>query len=204
MVSAGAFGNGKLAPSLPIGPTWFSARGRFVPGADPERSWTSPSACCTADSCRCASACCPPLLVSGVALFLSLLAAYYGGWVDFAISRVYDLSFAFPTILLGIAIGSALAINGINWGPIHVSGSNLWITTGIIAYTTVPYVGRPLRGELLLLRQKPFVEAAIACGTGPDPHHDPRSGRNVGWVPCLRSRHCPSAGILYSSRVCRT
>jgi peptide/nickel transport system permease protein len=101
------------------------------------------------------------------AVLLSLVAAYFGGWPDFIISRFFDLFFAFPVVLLGIALGAALAIKGLNWGPVHLQGGNIWIPTLIISYVLIPYVGRPLRGQVLSLREKEFIEAAIAQGASP-------------------------------------
>ena len=52
------------------------------------------------------------LICTFLAVILALLAGYYGGWSDWAITRVFDLICAFPVILLGIALGAALSING--------------------------------------------------------------------------------------------
>src|SRR5207237_24849 len=43
----------------------------------------------------------------------------------------------------------------------------LWIPTFVISYVLIPYIGRPLRGQILSLREKEFVEAATAQGAGP-------------------------------------
>ena len=102
-----------------------------------------------------------------IATFLALLAGFYGGWLDFVITRFFDLFYAFPVILLGIALGAALAINGIHLGPIKANSGNLMIPTLVISYVLIPYVGRPLRGQVLSLRQKEFVEASIAQGARP-------------------------------------
>src|SRR5207248_1977679 len=72
----------------------------------------------------------------------------------------------FPVILLAIALGAALAINGFHHFGINLNGSSLWIPTAVISYVLIPYVGRPLRGQILSLREKEFVEAAIAQGAG--------------------------------------
>ena len=83
------------------------------------------------------------------------------------ITRFFDLIWAFPVILLAIALGSALAINGVHWGPIRIASGSLWIPTIVISYVLIPYVGRPLRGQILSLREKEFVEAAISQGASP-------------------------------------
>ena len=96
-----------------------------------------------------------------------LLAGYFGGWTDFVITRFFDLIWAFPVILLAIALGSALAINGFHHFGINIESGSLWIPTLVISYVLIPYVGRPLRGQILSLREKEFVEAAIAQGASP-------------------------------------
>ena len=86
---------------------------------------------------------------------------------DWVISRFFDLIWAFPVILLGIALGTALSVNGFHHLGINLSGSSLWITVGVVAFVFIPYIGRPLRGQILALRQREFVEAATAQGAGP-------------------------------------
>jgi len=100
-------------------------------------------------------------------VILALVAGYFGGWIDFVITRFFDLFYAFPVVLLGIALGSALAINGFHHFGINIDNSSLWIPTLVISYVLIPYVGRPLRGQVLSLREKEFVEAAIAQGASP-------------------------------------
>jgi peptide/nickel transport system permease protein len=166
VVTAGGIVNGKLTSATPIGPTWFSAGGRFFLGADSVgRDVMVRMLYGGLVSLRVGIL--SALICTVVAVFLALLAGYFGGWIDFVITRFFDLFWAFPVILLGIALGAALAINGLNWGPIKMSGSNLWIPTLVISYVEIPYVGRPLRGQVLALREKEFVEAAIAQGAGP-------------------------------------
>jgi peptide/nickel transport system permease protein len=54
--------------------------------------------------------------------------------------------------------------NGLKWGPIHVDPSSLWVPAAIIAVVYVPYVFRPVRGQVLSIREKEYVEAAISQG----------------------------------------
>lgn len=102
-----------------------------------------------------------------LAVIIGLLAGFYRGWIDTVLSRVMDVVWAFPVLLLGIALGTALALGGFKLGFIHVAGDSLWIPILIIGCVYVPYMARPIRGEVLALRQKEFVEAAIAMGKGP-------------------------------------
>src|SRR5947209_13414516 len=102
-----------------------------------------------------------------VAILLALLAGYNGGSVDWIITRFFDLIWAFPVLLLAIALGSALQINGFHHFGISIAPGSLWIPTLVISYVLIPYIGRPLRGQILSLRQKEFVEAAIGQGASP-------------------------------------
>jgi peptide/nickel transport system permease protein len=70
-------------------------------------------------------------------------------------------------LLLAIALGTALALNGLHVGPISIQSGSLWIPILIISFVLIPYIGRPLRGQLLSLREKEFVEAAVSQGASP-------------------------------------
>src|SRR3954447_8454836 len=101
-----------------------------------------------------------------VALLLALVAGFFRGAVDVFLSRLMDLIWAFPIFLLAISLATVLltAPNGLQWGPVHVDPSSLWVPTLIIALVYVPYVYRPVRGQVLSVREKEYVEAAIAQG----------------------------------------
>jgi peptide/nickel transport system permease protein len=100
------------------------------------------------------------------ATIIALVAGYYRGVVDGVLSRTMDLIWAYPVILLGIALGTALAVGGLDFGLFTVSGSSLWIPAIIIGVVYVPYMAKPLRGQVLSLREKEFVEAARSQGAG--------------------------------------
>jgi peptide/nickel transport system permease protein len=102
-----------------------------------------------------------------VAVVVGLLCGYYRGWIDAVLSRVMDVVWAFPVLLLGIALGTALAVGGLNVGFVTIAGDSVWIPILIIGLVYVPYMARPIRGEILALREKEFVEAAVAQGKGP-------------------------------------
>jgi peptide/nickel transport system permease protein len=106
------------------------------------------------------------LVTTALAVVVGLLCGYYRGWIDAVLSRVMDVVWAFPVLLLGIALGTALALGGLKIGAITVAGDSLWIPILIIGCVYVPYMARPIRGEILALREKEFVEAAVAQGKG--------------------------------------
>ncbi|HEU5298942.1 MAG TPA: ABC transporter permease [bacterium] len=84
---------------------------------------------------------------------VGLTAGYYGGIVDNVLMRMVDVFLAFPVIVLAIAIIAVL-------GPSLV---NVMIALGLVAWTTY---ARVLRGQVLVLRELDFVQAARAVGTG--------------------------------------
>src|SRR6266508_779384 len=91
----------------------------------------------------------------------------YGGRSSL-LSRVMDIIWAFPVYLLAISISTELLTHssGFQFGPLHISASSLWTPTVIIAFIFVPYVYRPVRGQVLSVIKKEFVEAAVAQGAG--------------------------------------
>ena len=107
------------------------------------------------------------LITTVLAVAVGVLAGYYRGWIDAVLSRILDVVWAFPVLLLGIALGTTLALGGLRIGGVQIAGDSLWIPILVIAVVYVPYMARPIRGEVLALREKEFVEAAVAQGKGP-------------------------------------
>jgi peptide/nickel transport system permease protein len=102
------------------------------------------------------------------ATVVALIAGFFGGTIDALLSRLMDIIWAFPVYLLAISISTELLTHssGFQFGPVHVSASSLWLPTIIIAFIFVPYVYRPVRGQVLAVVNKEFVSAAIAQGAG--------------------------------------
>jgi peptide/nickel transport system permease protein len=98
-------------------------------------------------------------VIAGV--IVGMLAAYYGGWVDSAISRTLDVLLAFPILLLGIGLASACSLGN---GCLGIIRPGLGVVVLVIAIATFPYIARIIRGQVLSLREKEFVEAARSLG----------------------------------------
>jgi peptide/nickel transport system permease protein len=98
------------------------------------------------------------LLATAVSLIIGLIygtvAAYYGGVIDASLSRLMELMMAFPILLLAIALASAM------------QSSSLLVVILIIGFVNWTYIGRIVRGQVLSLRKREFVEAARALGAG--------------------------------------
>jgi peptide/nickel transport system permease protein len=97
-----------------------------------------------------------------IGVVLGMMAGYYRGWVDTLISRVIDITLAFPILLLALGIGSACSLgNGCAGGLIKPGLPTVIVAIVVINWT---YIARIVRGQVLSLREKEFVEAARAAG----------------------------------------
>ena len=111
------------------------------------------------------------LLIGGVATIIiivfgtlvGLLCGYFRGFIDAILRPLMELIWSFPPVILGVAVGTALALGGI--GPIK--GNSVMIPAFIIGVIYIPYLGKPIRGEVLRLREQDFVDAARVQGMGP-------------------------------------
>jgi peptide/nickel transport system permease protein len=93
------------------------------------------------------------VLVSGVlGMMIGLVAGYFGGKMDDFLMRLADIQLAFPFILLAIAVIGVL-------GP---SLRNIIIVIGVSSWVVY---ARVVRGEVLSIRERDFVQAAIALGS---------------------------------------
>lgn len=95
------------------------------------------------------------LISQTIALFigvtLGLLSGYYGGWVDEVIMRLADVTLAFPTLLLLIAMAAAL----------QPSLGVVFVTIGVVGWAGM---ARLVRGQVLVVRGLEYVQAARALG----------------------------------------
>ncbi len=111
------------------------------------------------------------LLIGGIATLIiiifgtlvGLLTGFFRGPVDAVLRPLMELIWSFPVVILGVSLGTALALGGI--GPIK--GNSLFIPALIIGVIYIPYLGKPIRGEVLRLREQDFIDAARVQGMGP-------------------------------------
>ena len=97
-----------------------------------------------------------------IGLVVGLLAGYYRGWVDTVLSRTIDVLLAFPILLLALGVASACSLGNGCLGGLVKPG--LTVVIFVIAFVNWTYIGRIIRGQVLSLREKEFVEAARALG----------------------------------------
>jgi peptide/nickel transport system permease protein len=96
------------------------------------------------------------------AVVLGTAAGFKRGWVDTIISQWVDFMLCMPVILLMVAVSTALAMHPL--GPIH-RGSILLLIL-VLGFGAMPGMTRMIRGLVLGLAEKEFVEAARALGGG--------------------------------------
>jgi peptide/nickel transport system permease protein len=148
---------------VPIGPTW---QGEFFLGADPNGRDIMVRLLYGGRNSLLIGVT-AALITTLLSVLLGVIAGYFRGWSDVSIRSLLDILWSFPVVILGVALGVALALGGIKIGPISVSGDSLLIPILIIGVVYVPYMARPIRGQVLSLREKEFVEAARSQGAGP-------------------------------------
>jgi peptide/nickel transport system permease protein len=100
------------------------------------------------------------LITMLAAMVIGIVAGYFRGFVDGFLNRMLDVIWAFPAVLLGITLGTVLAVSSI--GPFK--STTLLTTAFIIGFVYIPYVAKPVRGQVLALREREFVDAARQQG----------------------------------------
>ncbi len=100
-------------------------------------------------------------LLFGVSL--GLIAGYFRGWSDSFISRIMDLLLSFPTLLFSIALITVLSFTnsvlGLSGQPLRFA-----LIIFVLGFFGFPYIGRIVRGQVLSIREKEFVDAARSLG----------------------------------------
>jgi peptide/nickel transport system permease protein len=145
----------------PIGPTWDPQH--YLLGADSQgRDVAARLLYAGRNSLLIGAA--AALMTCLIATLIGLAAGFFGGGIDGVLSRLLDIVWAFPVYLLAISLSTVLVAKGFSIGPIELEAGSLWLPIAIIGVVYVPYVARPLRGEVLTLRNREFIEAAIGLG----------------------------------------
>lgn len=91
------------------------------------------------------------LLAVTIGAIVGLAAAWYGGAVDTLLSRLVDTVLSLPVLVLALALTA-------------LSGSGIWISVFVIAFFSWASVARVIRGEALAIREREYVQAAMALG----------------------------------------
>jgi ABC-type dipeptide/oligopeptide/nickel transport system permease subunit len=132
------------------------------------------------------------LIATGISMVigvvLGMVAGFFRGWVDMLISRVIDVLLAFPILLLALGLAAACKLGKGCLGGLIQPG--LTVVIAVIAFVNWTYIARIVRGQVLSLREKEFVEAARSLGA---------SGRRILFREILPNLVAPI--IVYSSLI---
>jgi ABC-type dipeptide/oligopeptide/nickel transport system permease subunit len=99
-----------------------------------------------------------------IGVTMGMIAGYFRGWVDTLIARTVDVLLAFPVLLLGLGLASACSSKNGCLGGLLQPGQ--WTVIVIVVLSNWPYLCRIIRGQVLSLREKEFVEASKSLGAG--------------------------------------
>jgi peptide/nickel transport system permease protein len=124
-------------------------------------------------------------IATSIGVFFGVLAGFYRGWVDTLLSRLVDVLLSIPILLLGLGIGAACAVRGCLSGAIQ---PGIGVIIFLIALANWTYVYRIIRGLVLSLREREFVDASRALGA---------SNRRIMFREILPNLMAPI--IVYSS-----
>jgi peptide/nickel transport system permease protein len=97
---------------------------------------------------------------------VGIVAGYAGGMVDSLIGRFMDLILAFPFLLIILALSNVLTDRLTDLGVPEGNPSRIIYLILVISVFGWPYLARIVRGQVLSLREREFVEAAVAMGSG--------------------------------------
>jgi ABC-type dipeptide/oligopeptide/nickel transport system permease subunit len=100
-------------------------------------------------------------IATAIGLTLGIAAGYYRGWVDTLLARVVDVVLSLPVLLLGLGIGAACSVRGCLGGAVTPGTGVIIFLILLINWT---YIFRIVRGLVLSLREREFVDASRALG----------------------------------------
>ncbi len=146
--------------SAPIGPTW---RASYFLGADGQGRDVAARLLYGGRNSLLIAGAATLICLAGAAT-LGTLAGYAGGLLDQVFSRLLDILWAFPVYLLAISLSVVLITQSLRIGPFELRADSLLLPICIIGIVYIPYVARPVRGQVLSLAQSDFVLAAIGLG----------------------------------------
>jgi len=97
-----------------------------------------------------------------IGVVVGMTAGFFRGWVDTLLSRLIDILLAFPILLLALGIAAACSLGKGCLGGLIKPG--LTVVIFVIAFVNWTYIGRIIRGQVLSLREKEFIEASRSLG----------------------------------------
>ena len=104
------------------------------------------------------------LVATVIGIVIGLISGFFGGKTDLALSRTMEITLAFPSILFALAITPVLENVFEGWGLPPGNGTRIPVMIFVLAMFGWPYIARIVRGQVISLREREFVEAARALG----------------------------------------
>jgi peptide/nickel transport system permease protein len=98
-----------------------------------------------------------------IGVVIGLVSGFYRGKIDTFLSRMTDVVLSLPVLLLALGLASACGVQGCLGGLLQ---PGLMLVSYIIGFFSWPYIARIVRGQVLSLRVKEFIEASRAQGAG--------------------------------------
>jgi peptide/nickel transport system permease protein len=101
------------------------------------------------------------LMSVAIGTTMGIVAGFFGGWVDAAISRLMDIFLAFPLLVFALALAGVIPDEafGLKGNALRIS-----LLIFLVGFFNWPYIGRIIRGQTLSLRRREFVDAARSLG----------------------------------------
>jgi len=96
---------------------------------------------------------------------IGIIAGYSGGWTDTIVGRFMDLILAFPFLLIILALSNVLTQRLTQLGVPEGNPSRIVYLILVLSIFGWPYLARIVRGQVISLREREFVEAAVAMGS---------------------------------------
>jgi peptide/nickel transport system permease protein len=104
------------------------------------------------------------LMTVALGTVIGIVAGYSGGWTDTIIGRFMDLVLAFPFLLIILALSNVLTQRLTDLGVPEGNPSRIIYLILVLSVFGWPYLARIVRGQVISLREREFVEAAVAMG----------------------------------------
>jgi peptide/nickel transport system permease protein len=105
------------------------------------------------------------LITVAIGTVIGIVAGYSGGWTDTIIGRLMDLVLAFPFLLIILALSNVLTDRLTQLGVPDGNPSRIVYLILVLSVFGWPYLARIVRGQVLSLREREFVESAVAMGS---------------------------------------
>ena len=104
------------------------------------------------------------LVATVIGIIIGLVSGFFGGKTDLALSRTMEITLAFPSILFALAITPVLENVFEGLGVPSGNTTRIPVMIFVLAMFGWPYIARIVRGQVISLREREFVEAARALG----------------------------------------